>query len=72
MSLLQYTADHRRLLELVRAEAGRVDPVAIDLDQYEEPILERARKGALLPLDGVMVRDWAALLPPGQRRSCAA
>jgi cell division protease FtsH len=56
--LHQYTAEHRRLLEAVRAEAGMADPVAINLDEFEAPLLKAARKGSLLPIDAVLVRDW--------------
>lgn len=56
--LQHYTAEHRRLLEAVRSEAGMTDPVAIDLDEFETPLLKAARKGALLPIDEVLVRDW--------------
>src|SRR5262249_10285996 len=56
--LQQYTAEHRFLLEMVRAHAGLANPVAIRLDQYEHELLLKARKGKLLPVDGVLVRDW--------------
>jgi hypothetical protein len=32
--------------------------VAIDLDDFYEPVLKKARKCTLLPIDGVFVRDW--------------
>lgn len=63
--LHQYTAEHRHLLESVRDQVGMADPVAIDLDEFAEPLLKAARKGALLPIDDVMVRDWA----PDNRRT---
>ncbi len=56
--LQQYTAEHLRLLEAVRTQTGMADPVAIDLDEFETPLLKEARKGALLPIDSVLVRDW--------------
>jgi hypothetical protein len=46
------------LLELVARQAGLADPVAIDLDDFTTPVLKAARKGELLPVDGVLVRDW--------------
>src|SRR5262249_2355967 len=64
-SLQQYVADHRYLLEIVARQAGLGDPVAVDLDEFYEPLLKAARKGALLPVDGVLVRDW----DPDSRRS---
>jgi hypothetical protein len=56
--LKQYAADHRYLLELVGRQAGFASPVAIDLDEFAVPILKAARKGELLPIGGVLVRDW--------------
>jgi cell division protease FtsH len=64
--LQQYTADHRYLLEVVARQAGFRAPVAIDLDEFYEPLLRAARKGEILPFDGVLVRDW----DPDNRRSC--
>jgi hypothetical protein len=57
-TLKEYTADHRYLLELIATQAGFEAPVAIDLDEFHGPLLKAARKGALLPVDGVLVRDW--------------
>jgi hypothetical protein len=56
--LQQYAADHRYLLEVVGRQAGFASPVAIDLDEFAVPILKAARKGELLPIGGVLVRDW--------------
>jgi adenylate kinase family enzyme len=57
-SLKQYTADHRYLLDAVARRAGFASPVAIDLDEFYAPLLKAARKRELLPIDGVLVRDW--------------
>jgi cell division protease FtsH len=56
--LKQYTADHRYLLEVVARQAGFAAPVAVELDEFYAPLLKAARKGELLPVDGVLVRDW--------------
>ncbi len=56
--LRDYSADHRYLLDVIAREAGFAEPVAIDLDEFHAPLLKAARKGALIPVDGVMVRDW--------------
>jgi hypothetical protein len=56
--LEQYAADHRRLLEAAGRCAGFADPVAVDLDEFEAPLVTGARRGPPLPLDGVLVRDW--------------
>lgn len=63
--LKQYTADHRYLLEVVRREAKFDDPVVVILDEFADPVLKAARKGPMLPIDGVMVRDW----DPDNRRT---
>jgi hypothetical protein len=57
-SLRQYAADHRYLLEVIARQAGFRAPVAIDLDEFAVPLLKAARKGEILPIDGVLVRDW--------------
>src|SRR5947209_1506005 len=56
--LADFTTDHRYLLQRVAGAAGFADPVAIDLDEFAEPLLKRARRGPILPVDGVLVRDW--------------
>jgi hypothetical protein len=63
--LIQYTADHRYLLEIAARQAGLVDPVAIDFNVLGFPLLKRARRGPVLPIDGVLVRDW----DPDNRRT---
>src|SRR5262249_17964019 len=56
--LEQFAADHRYLLNLVARQAGFADPVAINLHVFHEPLMRHARKGEVLPIDGVLVRDW--------------
>ena len=56
--LEQYAADHRRLLETAGRVAGFADPVAVDMDEFYAPLVKAARRGELLPIDGVLVRDW--------------
>jgi hypothetical protein len=65
--LQEYSADHRYLLELVGWQAGFADPVAFEPDQFCFPLLKAARKGKLLPLGDVLVRDWN----PDNRKSAA-
>lgn len=65
--LKKYAAEHRYLLEVVRTQAGLADPVAINLDEFATPLLRQARKEELLPIDGVLVRDWT----PDNRRTSA-
>src|SRR5207245_7347385 len=51
-------ADHRYLMEIVAREAGFTAPVALDLDEFYSPLVKVSRKGPVLPVDGVLVRDW--------------
>jgi hypothetical protein len=54
----EFTADHRELLAVVAREAGLADPLAINPDEFHTPLLKAARRGAVLPIEGVLVRDW--------------
>jgi hypothetical protein len=56
--LKQYAADHRFLLETVARQVGFTSPMAVDMDEFYTPLVKAARRGELLPIDGVMVRDW--------------
>src|SRR5262245_28757534 len=67
--LKQYSADHRYLLEQAGRAAGMERPVAVDLDDFEGPLLRQAKRRELVPLDGVLVRDWT---PDGRRASAGA
>lgn len=57
-TLQQYAADHRFLLDAAARAAGFTAPVAVDLDEFYEPLVKASRKRQLLPIDGVLVRDW--------------
>jgi hypothetical protein len=63
--LQQYAADHRFLLEAAGKALGLSDPVAVDMDEFYVPLVKAARRGPLLPLEGVLVRDW----DPDNRRT---
>lgn len=63
--LQQYAADHRSLLEAAGRIMGLADPVAVHLDEFLVPLLKASRRGPLLPLEGVLVRDW----DPDNRRT---
>ena len=58
MTLEQYTADHRDLLDEVAKAAGITDPVAFVPSGLYYPLLQNATRGGLLPIDGLLVRDW--------------
>jgi hypothetical protein len=53
-----YTADHKYLLDATARAAGIADPVAVQLDTYFHPLLTKATRGPVVPVDGVLVRDW--------------
>ena len=38
--LKQYTADHRYLLDTAARAAGFTDPVAVDMDEFYEPLVK--------------------------------
>src|SRR5262245_12342791 len=56
--LQNYTGDHCFLLEAAKAQAGVIDPVPVNLDEFYAPLVAKAHKRGLLPIDGVLVRDW--------------
>src|SRR5262245_6393534 len=56
--LKQYTADHRYLLDQAARVAGFSQPLAIDMDEFYAPLVKAARRRELVPIDGVLVRDW--------------
>jgi hypothetical protein len=66
-NLQQYAADHRLLLEAAARQAGFSSPVAVDMDELYAPLVKAALRGALLPIEGVLVRDW----DPDNRRTSA-
>jgi cell division protease FtsH len=57
--LKQFAADHRFLLECAAQAANLSDAVAVDLDEFYTPLIKASRRGPVLPLEGVLVRDWA-------------
>lgn len=63
--LRDYAADHRYLLECVAQQAGFAQPVAIDMDEFYLPLVKNAIRRDILPVDGVLVRDW----DPDNRRT---
>lgn len=58
LPLAQVAADHRTLVQAAAEAAGIADPVAVDLDEFQSVILKNAVRGALVPLQGVLIRDW--------------
>src|SRR5262249_18816069 len=63
--LQRYSADHRYLLEQAGKAAGFTAPLALDTDEFYAPLVKAAKRGPILPIDGVMVRDW----DPDNRRT---
>jgi hypothetical protein len=58
MRLQDYTADHRYLLDLAARQAGLVEPLAVQLDDFHTPLMKEAKRGAMLPVDGAFIRSW--------------
>lgn len=56
--LTDYLADHRTLVEAAARAAGIADPVAFVPGSYVYSLLMISVRGDLLPLDGVLLRDW--------------
>jgi hypothetical protein len=59
-TLDRYTADHRRLLDVLAQKAGIVHPVAFITTTHYWPLLKAAVKGPAIPVDGMLVHDWQA------------
>ncbi|MBA4192643.1 MAG: hypothetical protein C0467_32140 [Planctomycetaceae bacterium] len=56
--LSSYAADHRRLVEAAAAAANIAEPVAFSPGGYTYYLLKAAVRGPLVPLEGVLLRDW--------------
>ena len=61
MTLEQYTANHRYLLDAVAKATGIPDPVAFVPSGLYYPLLQNAVRGGLLPIDGLLTRDWVGV-----------
>jgi hypothetical protein len=58
--LERYAAEHRYLVATAARRAGFARPVAVNLSGFWHALRKRARKGELLPVDGVLLRHWDA------------
>ncbi len=56
--LKKFTDDHRELIAAAAQAGGFRDPVAFDADDFESPLLKAARRGRMIPIHGVLIRDW--------------
>jgi len=56
--LREFANEYRYVLEAVARRAGIADPVTVDFDDFETPLLKGAKRGAFLPIDGVLIRNW--------------
>ncbi len=61
MTLEQYTANHRYLVDAVAKATGISDPVTFVPSGLYYPLLQNATRGALLPIDGLLTRDWVGV-----------
>ena len=70
LPLHQISADHRALVAAAAKAAQILDPVVVLFDEFQYFIQENAKRGALIPLDGVLIRQWDRSWPkhyPGIR-----
>ena len=58
MTFEQYSSNHRSLLDAVATAVGLANPVAFIASGLYYPLLANAARGPLLPIDGVLTRDW--------------
>jgi hypothetical protein len=58
MTLEQYTANHRYLVDQVAKALDLADPVAFVASGFYYPLLQNATRGPVHPIDGVITRDW--------------
>jgi cell division protease FtsH len=63
LPLFQVSSDYRELVQAAASAAGIADPIAVVLDEFEDPILRQARRGPFIPIHGMFVRDWDRTLP---------
>jgi hypothetical protein len=63
--LKQYAADHRFLLDFAARYMGWSDPIALDLDEFYAPLVKASKRRELVPIEGVLIRDW----DPDNRRT---
>ena len=56
--LASYTADHRRLVAAAARVAELIDPIVFTPSGYAYYLLKSAVRGPLIPLEGVLLRDW--------------
>lgn len=54
----QYGDDHRYLLDIVSRAVGFRQPIVLDLDEFYVPLVKAARRREIVPIEGVLVRDW--------------
>ena len=56
--LLTHARRPPRVAELVEREAKIADPIAVNLAHLYDPVIRKAKKREIIPIEGVMVRDW--------------
>lgn len=50
--------DHHALLKIAADSVGLADPVAFDPDDFSSALLKKSKRGPVLPVNGVLIRDW--------------
>lgn len=57
-TLQSYTVDHRELLAAATRATGLADLIAVNLDDFQNSLLRYSQRGPVLPLNGLLIRDW--------------
>jgi cell division protease FtsH len=61
MTLDDYTSNYRTLIDAVARAVGITDPVTFVAGGFNYTLITNAVRGPLLPLDGVLTRDWVGM-----------
>ena len=43
----------------LRGAGDLADPIAVDFDDFAGPIMRHSRKGDMVPIEGVLIREWS-------------
>lgn len=54
-----FSADFRALIDRAARAGDLSEPIAVDFDEFSGSIMRNARKGAMVPIDGVLIREWS-------------
>lgn len=61
--LRQLTDDHNFLVQAAAEAVGMQNPIAFEPSGFQYPLLDNSIRGALVPISGVLIRDWGRHWP---------